>query len=175
MLRQDPGPRGVRLESYEPLKGAAGMAPSQWAFDAKDGWVEEHGLIMQQPGFPLPPGRYLVTGDREVTAVLTIHLKIGGGEQRRELDNGAKLYDVTHLPYRSARHALPAAESWNSCSPSNAKQTGFPVTPGAAMPAVEGCKKQDYVVLFVVGVEENNSLDPFCCPLAACTIRAAAA
>ena len=35
-------------------------------------------------------------------------------------------------------------------------QTAFPVTPGAAMPPVEGCKKQDYEVLIVIGMVKDN-------------------
>jgi hypothetical protein len=69
---QDPGPRACKLDHYPQLKAAGGVAPSQWKFDAKDWWLEEHGLIMEKPTFPLPPGRYLVTGDRNVTTVLTI-------------------------------------------------------------------------------------------------------
>jgi hypothetical protein len=69
----DPGPRGVELNSYKRLKDAGGVAPARWKFDSTDWWLEEHGLIMEQPIFPLPPGKYLVTGAREVTAVLTIH------------------------------------------------------------------------------------------------------
>jgi hypothetical protein len=34
-----------------------------------------------------------------------------------------------------------------------ANKKDFPVTPGAAMPAVSGCNKQDYAVLFVLGIE----------------------
>jgi hypothetical protein len=37
-----------------------------------DWWLEEHGLIMEKPTFPLPAGKYMVTGDREVTTELTI-------------------------------------------------------------------------------------------------------
>ena len=74
----DPGPRGVRLSNYETLKGAGGVAPAQWTFDGSDWWLEEHGLIMERPSFPIPPGRYVVTGGREVTAVLTIHPKGDG-------------------------------------------------------------------------------------------------
>ena len=40
----------------------------------------------------------------------------------------------------------------NACSPANAPTKGFPVNPGAAMPAVNGCHKQDYTVLIVVGL-----------------------
>ncbi len=154
LWRVDPGPRGVGLKDFEQLKSAGGVAPAQWVFDSKDWWLEEHGLIMDKPDFPLPPGKYMVTGDREVTAVLTIHPKDNDSTQRWELDKGATLYDVTHLPCRSARYS--PASSGNSCSPSNAAQQSFPVTPGAAMPAVEGCKKQDYAVLFVIGVADEN-------------------
>jgi len=38
------------------------------------------------------------------------------------------------------------------CSPSNAPTKDFPVNPGAAMPAVNGCQKQDYAVLIVIGL-----------------------
>jgi hypothetical protein len=145
--RVDPGPRGVRLNRFDSLK-AAGVAPGQWKFDPTDWWLEEHGLIMEKPDFPLPPGKYVVTGDREVTTVLTIHPADANGTVRWELADGAKLHDVTHLPCRSARYTAPEG----MCSPANALENAFPVTPGAAMPPVEGCKKQDYAVLFVVGV-----------------------
>ena len=146
---QDPGPRGCKLDRYPELK-ASGVAPSQWKFDDKDWWLEEHGLIMEKPTFPLPAGKYLVTGDREVTAVLTIQPKDKAGNQRWELSGGATLYDVTHLGCRSARYR-PGTDN-NSCSPSNVRTTGFPVTPGADMPVVNGCRKQDYTVLIVVGL-----------------------
>lgn len=150
LWRLDPGPRGVWLESFEQLKAANGVAPAQWRFDSEDWWVEEHGLIMEKPDFPLPPGKYVVTGDREVTTVLTVHSMGTDGAQRWELDNGATLYDVTHLPCRSARYT--PATSDRSCSPAKARKTDFPVTPGGLMPPVEGCNKQDYAVLFVIGV-----------------------
>ena len=38
----------------------------------QDWWLEEHGLIMEQPDFPVPAGGYLVTGGRDTTAVLTV-------------------------------------------------------------------------------------------------------
>ena len=147
---QDPGPRGCKLDLYPQLKEAGGVAPAQWKFDNKDWWLEEHGLIMEKPTFPLPPGKYLVTGDREVTTVLTIHPKDKDGNQRWELANGATLDDVTHLACRSARYTPATSDSL--CSPSSVRTTGFPVTPGAAMPVVNGCHKQDYSVLIVVGL-----------------------
>src|SRR5688572_14675248 len=153
LWRLDPGPRGVPLSSYERLKTVGGVAPAQWKFDSADWWVEEHGLLMEKPTFPLAPGKYLVTGDREATAVLTIHPKDRNGNQRWELSDRATLHDVTHLACRAARYTPPATGS-NSCSPANARTTGFPVTPGAAMPAVDGCNKQDYAVLIVIGVAQ---------------------
>ena len=37
----DPGPRGVELNSYKPLKDAGGVAPARWKFDGTDWWLEE--------------------------------------------------------------------------------------------------------------------------------------
>jgi len=146
---KDPGPRACELNHYPQLK-ATGVAPAQWKFDAADWWLEEHGLIMEKPSFPLPVGQYLVTGDRTVTTVLTIHPKDKTGNQRWELADGATLYDVTHLGCRSARYT-PATTN-NSCSPADARTTGYPILPGATMPDVKGCRKQDYAVLIVVGL-----------------------
>jgi hypothetical protein len=154
LWRVDPWPRGVPLARYERLKEVGGIAPAQWKFDGADWWLEEHGLIMEQPEFPIPPGRYVVTGGREATAVLTVHTKDQDGVQHWELDNGATLYDVTHLRCRSARYT-PAAGS-ESCSPAKARQSAFPVDPGGAMPAVDGCHKQDYAVLIVIGMMVEN-------------------
>lgn len=150
LWRVDPGPRGVRLSAYERLKANGGVAPANWRFDGDDWWLEENGLIMEKPDFPLPPGKYVVTGDREVTTVLTVHPADAAGDRRWELANGATLYDVTHLRCRSARYTSTAGGG--SCSPARARQSDFPVTPGAAMPPVEGCAKQDYTVLFVIGI-----------------------
>lgn len=155
LWRQDPGPRGVPLERYEQLKAAGGVAPAQWQFDAADWWLEEHGLIMEPPDFPLPPGEYMVTGNRDVKSVLTVHAMDEDGTQRWELADGATLYDVTHLRCRSARYT-PAAGG-GVCSPADAPRDAFPVTPGAAMPPVEGCDKQDYAVLIVIGVPAGNA------------------
>ncbi len=69
---------------------------------------------------------------------------------RWELDFGAKLYDVTHLPCRSARYRPTSAGA--ACTPDLANKGDFPVQPGHSMPTINGCVKQDYAVLFVVGV-----------------------
>ncbi len=150
----DPGPRGVKLNRYHSLKEAGGVAPARWRFDETDWWLEEHGLIMEQPTVPLPSGKYVVTGARKVTAVLTIHPADSHGDRRWELNQGATLYDVTHLACRSARYTPEAAGG--SCSPASAKQSAFPVAPGGAMPPVESCTKQDYAVLIVIGMGVEN-------------------
>lgn len=150
----DPGPRGVWLKNYEQLIAAEGVAPANWKFDSADWWLDENGLIMEKPDFPLSPGKYVVTGDREVVTVLTIHPQNSNGVSRWELADGANLYDVTHLACRSARYT--PLENEKSCSPAEAPRSEFRVAPGAAMPPVEGCNKQDYSVLFVIGVEVEN-------------------
>jgi hypothetical protein len=144
------------LNRFEQLMSAGGVAPAGWTFDAADWWLEEHGLIMEPPVFPIPAGRYLVTGDREVTTLLTIYPADARGASRWALDDHAKLCDVTHLPCRAARYRSTA--SGGSCSPASVPKTAFPVAPGAMMPAVEGCAKQDYAVVFVIGMglEEDH-------------------
>eukprot|EP00585_Thalassiosira_rotula_P002000 CAMPEP_0196143000 /NCGR_PEP_ID=MMETSP0910-20130528/12559_1 /TAXON_ID=49265 /ORGANISM="Thalassiosira rotula, Strain GSO102" /LENGTH=264 /DNA_ID=CAMNT_0041404385 /DNA_START=35 /DNA_END=829 /DNA_ORIENTATION=- len=153
LWRDDPGPRGVYLRDYDRRIGSNDdlAAPAGWKFDPSDWWVEEHGLIMSTPE-PLPrksldretraivpEKKYVVTGDREVTTVLTVR-----ENGSWELERGT-LYDVTHLPCRSA------AYRGEGCAPKNANLRDFPVKPGAAMPAIDGCEKQDYAVLFVLG------------------------
>jgi hypothetical protein len=151
LWKLDPGPRGVRLGNYEALVANGGVAPAEWKLDQKDWWLEEHGLIMEQPEFGVAPGKYVVTGDRAVMTTLTIHPKGADGKQKWELANGAVLYDVTHLRCRSARYT--PATAGGACTPANASPDNFPVDPGAAMPPVGGCNKVDYSVLFIVGVE----------------------
>merc|ERR1711997_1323428 len=143
--RVDPGPRGIHISDWEMLKAMGGVAPQGWTFDQSDWWLEEHGLIMEKPDFLLPAGRYVVTGGRETQSILTIH---ENGDDW-ELSDGAKLHDVTHLPCRSARYQ-PENEG---ASPDNANEVDFPVTPGGEMPKVQGCKKLDYWVVFVIGLE----------------------
>ena len=154
LWRKDPGPRGVNLKHFELLLADGGIAPARWKFDDKDWWLEENGLIMESPEFPLPPGKYVVTGDREATAILTVHPADASGDSRWELDRGASIYDVTHLQCRSARYTPTAGTE--SCSPSQAPRDAFRVTPGDPMPSVTGCSKQDYAVLFVVGIALEN-------------------
>jgi hypothetical protein len=157
LWRDDPGPRGVFLQNYQTqLVDRGGVAPAGWTFDDNDWWLEEHGLIMSKPDpLPrkkvdkdtkevLPYKRYVVTGDREVTTILKVF-----EDGRWELAKGT-LYDVTHLPCRSAKYTT---QGGSSCSPTSAERQQFPVKPGAEMPGVAGCSKQDYAVLFVLGEE----------------------
>lgn len=153
--RKDPGPRGVWLTNYKTqLEATEGRAPANWRHSNADWWLDENGLIMEQPDFPIPAGKYLVTGDREVVTMLTVHPVDAAGAQRWELANDAKLFDVTHLPCRSARYTPANGEG--SCSPENADLTKFRVTPGDTMPPVPGCLKQDYAVIFIIGVEATD-------------------
>ena len=146
----DPGPRGVRLSSYPNLKSNNGVAPANWKFNDGDWWLEEHGLIMEKPVFPIVPGKYVVTNGRGTEAILTIAAKDASGHQHWDLNYGATLYDVTHLGCRAANYT---PKTVGSCTPDHADQENFPVFPGAAMPPVGGCNKQDYQVLIVVGME----------------------
>lgn len=145
----DPGPRGVRLANYQDLLANAGAAPTGWQFDGAAWWLEEHGLIMEAPGFPLPAGKYVVTGGREMTALLTVAAPDGTGKQAWNLSDSATLYDVTHL---GCRAALYTAISCQSCTPDKTPADVFPMRPGVVMPEVSGCNKQDYQVLIVVGM-----------------------
>lgn len=144
--KNDPGPRGVWLRDYDKVfdqQQSPPVAPAGWTFNSSDWWLEEHGIIMEQPIFPMKPGRYLVTGGRSMTTGLTID-----ADGSWKLDEGT-LYDVTHLPCRSARYR---PQNVIDASPKQANLNDFPVRPGATMPNVPGYSKQDYAVLFLVGV-----------------------
>lgn len=149
---KDPGPRGVWLSLF-PALALTGTAPVGWHFDPAQWWMEEHGLIMEKPQFPLAPGQYIVTGGREVTSVLTIGAPDATGAQTWDLADGATLDQVTHLACRSAVYS---AATGAACTPASVNPANFPVTPGATMPAVSGCSKQDYNVLFVTGRLEES-------------------
>jgi hypothetical protein len=149
LWRVDPGPRGVQLAAYQRIRQNDGIAPAGWQFEETDWWLEEHGLIMERPDFPLAPGQYLVTGDRTAVSVLSVEAPDKHGRQAWSLSDDANVYDVTHLRCRAARYTPGPDES--ACSPTRASQSDFPVSPGAAMPPVGNCHKQDYAVLIVIG------------------------
>ncbi len=146
----DPGPRGVWTDDYPALIENAGVAPDGWQFDSSAWWLEEHGLIMEAPSFPLPPGRYVVTGAREVTSVLTVAAPDASGSQAWSLADGASVHDVTHLRCRAALYT-PKAQG-QACTPDKTPTEAFPMSPGLAMPSISGCAKQDYQVLIVEGM-----------------------
>ncbi|MBF0594129.1 MAG: hypothetical protein HQL22_04105 [Candidatus Omnitrophica bacterium] len=142
------------LKDFDKLETSGGVSQSQWKFDDKDWWLEEHGSIMEKPVFPLPPGKYVVTGGRDKMSVLTIDALDKDGAARWSLGNNTKLYDVTHLPCHAARYT--PADNDHECSPALAPNTAFPVAPGVQMPSIKGCAKQEYSVLFVIGVAIDN-------------------
>ena len=152
--RIDPGPRGVRLNKFGSLSDSK-RAPAGWEFDPLDFWIEEHGLIMEAPDVPIvantevKPQRFIVTGDRELTTILTV---APTGEW--SLEEGT-LYDVTHLPCRSARYSSSDGAAF---SPTQSDVGQFPVTPGADMPKLSTCANTDYAVLFVTAVGVNEEL-----------------
>lgn len=145
----DPGPRGVQVTDYAGLVANAGVAPTGWQFDSAGWWLEEHGLIMEAPSFPLPAGQYVVTGGRDTTAVLSVLPADSEGKTAWSLSDNASVYDVTHL---GCRAALYTAQSGQSCSPDATPTNVFPMRPDISMPAVKGCTKRDYQVLIVVGM-----------------------
>ena len=145
----DPGPRGVWIKDFARLLANGSVSPSGWQYKPEGWWIEEHGLIMDAPSFPLPPGKYVVTGGREVTAVLTVEPADAAGHQAWSLADGATVHDVTHLHCRAALYTAAAGQS---CTPDKTPTQVFPMSPGIAMPAVEGCSKRDYQVLIVIGM-----------------------
>lgn len=149
---KDPGPRGVWLSLY-PVLSVTGIAPAGWSFDPAKWWMEEHGLIMEAPAFPLPPARYVVTGGRQVTTVLTVSPPDAKGAQAWALEGGATIGDVTHLACRSAVYT---ADDGATCTPSAVPSQRFPLAPGDRMPPVSGCRKRDYAVLFVIGMMDET-------------------
>jgi hypothetical protein len=154
LWRTDPGHTGVWLRLYPMLKKAGNIAPGLWSFDIDDWWLDENGLIMKAPEFPIPAGKYLVTGERETIAALTIHPTDETGNQNWELNRNATMYDVTHLPCRSTRYTPKGASG--TCTPANVNKDPFPLKVGLKLPKVDGCEGKDYSVMIVVGLPEGQ-------------------
>jgi len=148
--RRDPGPRGVWVQRYDELKAAGGRADANWQFDKKDWWIDENGVLMENPVFPLPPGKYYVTGNRTVRSILTVHPKDESGEMKWRLNFSANIHDVTHLECRAGRYR-PVGDI-ATCTPNDVDRSVFPIKPGQQMPTVPGCTLKDYAVLFVIGI-----------------------
>ena len=150
LWRRDPGPIGVWLRLYQTLRKAGNIAPAGWRFDIDDWWLDENGLIMKAPDFPMPAGRFLVTNGEEHIAILTVHQPDADGNQAWELDSDKTLANVTHGPCRSARYTPEGASG--TCSPEEADRSRFPLKPGESPPPVHGCNKKEYAVLIVFGI-----------------------
>jgi hypothetical protein len=146
----DPGPRSIGIGDYAGLLANSNLAPAGWTFDPTAWWLEEHGRIMETPSFPLPAGQYVVTGGRAVTSLLTVQAPDAAGKQAWSLADGATIHDVTHFGCRAARYSKTS--TGEACTPDHAPTTAFPMSPGTVMPPVQGCSKQDYQVLIVVGM-----------------------
>lgn len=135
----------MRLRDYERIMATESAERPSW-LDSKDFFLDENAIIMPQPEFPMPPGKYLVTGARSTTTGLTID-----AEGNWKLDEG-KLFDVTHLPCRAARYrTTTTAEDSKAGSPMTVRKGDFPVMPGGIMPDVLGTNKEIYSVVFIIG------------------------
>ena len=149
LWRIDPGPIGVWLRFYKLLQKAGNIAPAGWRFNTNDWWLDENGLIMKAPEFPMPSGKYYVTNGEEHISLLTVDPPDSKGKQTWSLSDGKTIADVTHGPCRSTRYT--PENGLGTCSPVNANQNVFPLKPGEDPPPVQGCKRKKYAVLIVFG------------------------
>ncbi len=147
--RRDPGPIGVHLSQFDKLR-ALGGGPTGWPFNRDDWWLDENGLIMKAPDFPMPAGAYLVTNGETNVSVLTVEAADATGAQGWSLSDGMTAADVTHGPCRSARYTPMGASG--TCSPADADISLFPLPLGDSPPLVEGCDRKEYAVFIVIGL-----------------------
>ena len=150
LWRVDPGPIGVWLRFYQLLQKAGNLAPAGWRFNIDDWWLDENGLIMKAPEFPMPAGNYYVTNGEDHISLLTVAKPDANGEQAWSLSDEKTIGNVTHGPCRSARYT-PEGDS-ATCSPANANREAFPLKPGEVPPPVDGCNRKQYAVLIVFGL-----------------------
>ena len=143
----DPGPIGVWLRFYQALQKAGNITPSGWRFDIDDWWLDENGLIMKAPKFPMPAGKYYVTNGEEHISLLSVEKPDADGKQAWSLSDDKTIANVTHGPCRSARYTPEGVSG--TCSPKDADRTVFPLKPGEAPPPVNGCNREKYAVLIV--------------------------
>ena len=149
LWRIDPGPIGVWLRFYKLLQKAGNIAPAGWRFNIDDWWLDENGLIMKAPDFPMPAGKYYVTNGEEHISLLTVDPPDATGKQAWSLSDNKTIANVTHGPCRSTRYTPENVSG--TCSPVNANQNVFPLKPGEDPPPVQGCKRKKYAVLIVFG------------------------
>ena len=146
----DPGPIGVWLRLYQTLQKAGNIAPAGWRFDIDDWWLDENGLIMKAPTFPMPAGKYYVTNGEEHISIMTVEKPDAAGKQAWSLSDDKTIGNVTHGPCRSSRYTPTGASG--TCSPKDADRSVFPLKPGVETPDVMGCDRQRYAVLIVFGI-----------------------
>jgi len=146
----DPGPIGVWLRFYQSLQKSGNIAPSGWRFDINDWWLDENGLIMKSPEFPIPAGQYYVTNGEQHFSLLTIQHPDAAGKQAWSLSDDKTIGNVTHGPCRSARYTPKTG--LETCSPKDANRAAFPLKPGESPPLVRGCNRKQYAVLIVFGL-----------------------
>ena len=153
----DPGPLGVWLRDYEQLVSTGGIGPGGWPFDKDDWWLDENGLLMMSPNFPMPSGRFLVTNAIDNVAMLTVEAPDSNGKQAWFISDGRTLGDITHEKCRSARYRPAAGGSSEGvdCSPAIVQRDVFPLAPGEDPPAVKGCERVVYAVPIIFAVEEE--------------------
>ncbi len=150
LWRNDPGPIGVWLKDYDAMQAAGGRGPTGWKFDLDDWWLDENGLLMHPPEFPMPAAKFYVTNGRTSVSLLTVEEPDPDGKQSWSLSGGMNIAGVTHGPCRSARYTPEVGSG--TCTPANAPQSVFPLKPRENPPAVEACNQQNYAVLIVFGV-----------------------
>lgn len=150
LWREDPGPIGVWLRMYNVLREVGNIGPTGWRFDIDDWWLDENGLIMKAPEFPMPAGQYYVTNGEDNISLLTVDPADTDGKQSWSLTEGKNIGEVTHGPCRSARYT-PEGDG-GTCTPAKADQEVFPLAPGESPPSVSGCHKKEYAVLIVFGL-----------------------
>ena len=146
----DPGPIGVWLKFYQALQKAGNIAPSGWRFNIDDWWLDENGLIMKSPEFPIPAGQYYVTNGEQHISLLTVKQPDAAVKQAWSLSDNKTIGDVTHGPCRSARYTPKTG--LGTCSPKDANRAAFPLKAGESPPLVRGCNRKKYAVLIVFGL-----------------------
>jgi hypothetical protein len=137
------------LRFYKLLQKAGNIAPAGWRFNIDDWWLDENGLIMKAPDFPMPAGKYYVTNGEEHISLLTVDPPDATGKQAWSLSDNKTIANVTHGPCRSTRYTPENGSG--TCSPVNANQNVFPLKLGEDPPPVQGCKRKKYAVLIVFG------------------------
>ena len=146
---RDPGPFGVPLSYYDRIQQMGGRGPGGWGFDLDDWWLDENGILMEPPEFPMPAGAFYVTNGEGSYALLTVSDADDGGHKAWSL-NRLNIGGVTHGPCRAGRYSPVGATG--TCAPDIIDQAIFPLPLGAEPPAVRGCNMVEYEVLIIFGV-----------------------